>query len=109
MRANKDRFMSSQQQLSADCIIERSSDVIAAEVDQDLVMVSIDNGFYYGTSNVGRKIWESIEKPKKIEDLIGELTARYDVDPTVCKEQTLSFIEQLLAENLVKVKNASSP
>jgi|SRR6476619_4116723 Coenzyme PQQ synthesis protein D (PqqD) len=100
--------MSSQQQLSADCVIERSSDVISAEVDQDLVMVSIDKGFYYGTSNVGREIWESIERPKKVEDLIEELAARYEVDPKTCEEQTLAFLEQLLAEALIKVKNASS-
>jgi hypothetical protein len=100
--------MSSQQQMSADFIVQRSPDVIAAEVDQDLVMVSIENGFYYGTANVGREIWEAIEKPKKVGDLIEELTARYNVDPEVCKDQTLSFLEQLLAENLVKVNNASS-
>ena len=100
--------MSSQQRVSADCVVERGADIIAAQVDQDLVMVSIENGFYYGTSNVGREIWEAIEQPKKVSDLIEELTASYNVDPEVCKEQTLSFLEQLLAENLVKVKNASS-
>jgi len=99
--------MSSQQRVSADCIVERSPDIIAAEVDQDLVMVSIENGFYYGTSNVGREIWETIEQPKKVSDLIEELTASYNVDPEICREQTLSFLEQLLAEGLVEVKNAS--
>src|SRR6476469_1972466 len=99
--------MSSQQQMSADCVVERSPDVIAAEVDQDLVMVSIENGFYYGTSNVGREIWEAIEQPKKVSELINELTANYNVERNVCEEQTLSFLEQLFAENLVKVKNAS--
>ena len=100
--------MSSQQRMTTDCVVERGPDIIGAEVDQDLVMVSVENGFYYGTSNVGREIWEAIEQPKKVSDLIEELTASYNVDPEVCKEQTLSFLEQLLAENLVRVKNASS-
>ena len=100
--------MCSQQRISTDCVVERGSDIIAADVDQDLVMVSIENGFYYGTSNVGREIWEAIEQPKKVSDLIEQLTASYKVDPEVCKEETLSFLEQLLAESLVKVKNASS-
>lgn len=100
--------MSSQQRISPDCIVERRPDVIAAKVDQDLVMVSIENGFYYGTSDVGREIWEAIEHPKKVSDLVAELIKGYEVDPQVCEEQTLSFLEQLLADNLVRVTNASS-
>ena len=57
--------MESPQGLRTDWVVQRDSDIIAAEADQDLVMVSIEKGFYYGLSNVGREIWEAIEHPKK--------------------------------------------
>jgi hypothetical protein len=94
--------------LNLNCIVQRDPDIIAAEVDQDVVMVSIANGFYYGVSDVARDIWKAIEHPKKISDLIDDLTSSYDVDRSSCEEQTLSFLEDLLAERLLQVKNGPS-
>jgi hypothetical protein len=94
--------------LNLDCIVQRDPDVIAAEADQDLVMVSIANGFYYGVSDVAREIWEAIERPKKISDLIDDLTATYNIDRYTCEEETLSFLEHLLSEQLLQVKNGPS-
>ena len=96
------------QKLNLDCIVQRDPDVIAAEADQDLVMVSIANGFYYGVSDVAREIWEAIEHPKKISDLIDDLAATYNVDRSSCEEQTLSFLEDLLTERLLQVRDGPS-
>ncbi len=94
--------------LNLDCIVQRDPDVIAAEADQDLVMVSIANGFYYGVSDVAREIWEAIERPKKISDLMDDLAATYNIDRSTCEEETLSFLEHLLSEQLLQVKNGPS-
>jgi Coenzyme PQQ synthesis protein D (PqqD) len=95
------------QKLSADCVVQRDTDVIAAEVDRDLVMVSIANGFYYGVADVSREIWEAIEHPRKVSDIIDDLTATYNIDRSSCQEQTLSFLEDLMTENLLQVKNGA--
>jgi hypothetical protein len=96
------------QRLSLDCTVQRSPDVIGAEADQDLVMVSISTGSYYAVSEVAREIWEAIEQPKKVSDLIDELSATYNVDRSSCQEQTLSFLQDLLTENLLRVQNESN-
>lgn len=90
------------------CVVQRDLDVIAAEADQDIVMVNISNGFYYGVSDVGRRIWEAIERPKRISDLIEDLAERYNVDRSKCEAETLSFLEDLRAERLLQVKDGSS-
>ena len=93
--------------LNLDSVVQRSSDVMAAEAGQDLVMVSIANGLYYGVSDVAREVWEAIEHPKKISDLIDDLVATYHVDRPKCQQQTLSFLEDLRTEGLLQVKNGS--
>jgi len=95
--------------LNLDSIVQRRRDVIAAEADQDLVMVSIENGLYYGVSDIAREIWGAIEQPKRISDLIDDLFATYNVDRDRCEAETLSFLEDLLSEHLLQVKNESSP
>jgi hypothetical protein len=100
--------MSSTEKLNADCIVQRDPEVIAAEADQDLVMVNISNGFYYGVADVARRIWDSIEHPKKVSDLIDDLTESYNVDRPQCEAETLSFLEELRAERLLRVNDGSS-
>jgi hypothetical protein len=92
--------------LTLNSIIQRDPEVIAAEADQDLVMVSVATGHYYGLSDVARDIWETIERPVKISDLVDDLTASYHVDSSSCEVQTLSFLEALLDEGLLQVKDA---
>jgi hypothetical protein len=83
--------------------VQRDPDVLAAAMEEALVMVSVDTGFYYGVSDVAREIWNAIENPRKVADLIEELAVAYNVDQSVCEEQTLSFLEDLLTENLLQV------
>jgi Coenzyme PQQ synthesis protein D (PqqD) len=94
--------------LTLNSIIQRDSEVLVAEAAQDLIMVSIASGYYYGLSDVARKIWDAIERPKRVADLIDDLTASYNVSSSLCEEQTLSFLEALLDEGLLKVKDASA-
>jgi hypothetical protein len=94
--------------LNGDCVVQRDHDVIAAEADQDLVMVSIANGLYYAVSDIAREIWEAIDRPKKISDLIDDLTATYNVDHQLCEEETLSFLEDLRTEGLLQVRDGTS-
>ena len=91
--------------LNLNCTVQRDPDVIAAEADRDLVMVSIANGLYYGVSDVAREIWETIERPKKISDLIDDLASTYNIDRTTCEQETLSFLEDLRTEGLLKVSD----
>jgi hypothetical protein len=93
--------------LTLNSVIQRDPEIIAAEADQDLIMVSVATGFYYGLSDVGREIWDAIERPKKVSDLVDNLKASYTVNPALCEEQTLSFLTALLDEGLLQVKDGS--
>jgi hypothetical protein len=91
--------------LTLNMIIQRDPEVIAAEVDQALIAVSVATGCYYGLSDVAREIWDAIEHPRKISDLIDDLTASYNIDSISCERQTLSFLEALRDEGLLQVKD----
>jgi hypothetical protein len=94
--------------LDLQCVVQREPEIVAAEADKDLVMVSIANGFYYAVSDVAREIWEAIERPTKVSDLIDDLAKSYDIDRTICQAETLSFLEDLRSEGLLKVSDGSS-
>ena len=91
--------------LTLNSIVQRDPEVISAEADQDLIMVSVASGSYYGVSDVGREIWDAIEHPKKVSDVVDDLIASHDIDSSSCEGQTLSFLEALLEEGLLQVKD----
>lgn len=93
------------QVLSLDSVVQRDLDVIATEAGPDVVMVSIAKGHYYGVSDVAREIWDAIDNPVKVSDLIDNLCKNYSVDRSCCEEQTLSFLGDLLDEGLLQAKD----
>jgi hypothetical protein len=97
--------MNTVHKLNLDSIVQRDPEVIAAKADQGLIMVSIETGHYYGLSDVAREIWDVIECPKKVSDLLCDLTEIYEIDGPACEEQTLFFLEALRQEGLLQVKD----
>src|SRR6185437_977662 len=89
--------------LSLQSVIQREPGTIAAEAGEDVVMVSIENGRYYGVSQVARAIWEAIERPISVSDLINDLITNYSVNRSTCEKETFAFLEQLAAERLLQV------
>jgi len=94
--------------LTLNSTIQRNNEIIAAEADQELIMVSLATGYYYGVSDVAREIWDAIGSPKKISDLVDDLTSKFEIDSRSCEEQTLSFLSALLDEGLLQVKDAQA-
>jgi hypothetical protein len=96
------------QNLGLNSVVQRDPNVIGAEAGEDVVMVSIDKGEYYGVSEVAREIWQAIESPKKVSDLIDILVESYNVERSLCEKETLLFLEELLAERLLQVTSEPS-
>jgi hypothetical protein len=74
---------------------------IEAEVDNEIVALSIEKGICYGMNRVGSRIWNLLAKPIRIRDLCATLLAEYKVDPNVCERQVLDLLEQFCAEGLI--------
>ena len=72
-----------------------------AEIDDEIVALSIEQGTCYGMNQVCSRIWTLLAKPIRICDLCAALLAAYRVDPDVCERQVLDLLEGLRAEGLV--------
>ncbi|EEL78896.1 hypothetical protein bcere0028_54820 [Bacillus cereus AH1271] len=77
---------------------------VVSDMDGEKVMLSIKNGKYYNLGKMGGVIWERIEKPIPVTELVTTLISEYEVEKLQCEGQVLSFLEMLLEEGLVEVK-----
>ncbi|WP_078428889.1 lasso peptide biosynthesis PqqD family chaperone [Alkalihalobacterium alkalinitrilicum] len=94
------------QNISKTNIIFQGSRNIVSDMDGEKVMLSISNGKYYNLGDVGGDIWELIKDPVSVKQLVSTLTAQYDVDPSECEQEVLSFLGLLAEEGLIEVKEA---
>jgi hypothetical protein len=51
---------------------------------------------------VGGRVWELIEHPITIDQLIRSLLIEYDVEQSECEEQVIGFLELLMKEGLIQ-------
>ncbi|MGZ8158157.1 MAG: lasso peptide biosynthesis PqqD family chaperone [Methylobacter sp.] len=87
--------------LTIDTQIFQNPELVAANMDGDLVMMSIERGEYFGIGGVGPRIWELLAEPNTIGQLVDAICAEYDINETTCQADIIAFVEQLLTNELV--------
>lgn len=81
----------------------RSEDHLAAEIDEELVLMSVEQGNYYGLDAIGADIWKRLDGEVLVSDLCSALEKEYDANAATIQSDVLALLEQLAAEKLIKV------
>lgn len=84
--------------------VSQKSGHIVSDMAGEKVMLSVKNGKYYNLGETGGIIWDLIEESVSIYQLVASLMSIYHVEQSVCEEQVLTFLENLLREGLIEVR-----
>lgn len=87
--------------LPSTALVFRNPDLLAADMDGDIVMMSIERGEYYGIGGVGSRVWELLAQPTSINQITQIICAEYEVEEATCQADMQKFVEQLLQNGLV--------
>jgi hypothetical protein len=86
-----------------DTLISRSTSVLTAGVSRETVMMSVETGRYYGLDDIGSKIWQGLEAPRRFGQLVDQLVADYDADRATIADDVRKLIVEMAAHDLVKL------
>ncbi|MFV9656116.1 PqqD family peptide modification chaperone [Pseudomonas sp. NY15366] len=89
--------------LTPSSLLIRSSDLIATEMDGDIVMMHISSGQYFGISGVGPRIWALLERPITLDALIATIVNEYIVDEQTCRNDIQAFMQNLLDQGAARI------
>ncbi|MBI3990588.1 MAG: PqqD family protein [Candidatus Omnitrophica bacterium] len=67
----------------------------------------MNNGVYYGMNSTGARIWNLIQKPMRVKELLGTILREYDVETESCKGDLLLLLQKLAGEGLIDVEDAA--
>src|SRR5712691_3869399 len=84
-------------------VISRSPSVLTAEVDGEIVMMSIEQGRYFGLDDIGSDIWNRIEPPCSFAALIDRLAADYDAERTTIATDVQALLGRMAAQDVVRL------
>lgn len=75
----------------------------SGQVDGQVVLLSLQSGHYYGMNEHGSRIWELIEQPIPVSEIVDRLLTEFDVTRDQCESEVLSFLNALRVDQLVQV------
>lgn len=88
-------------ELTRQTVIGRGTDHVETVVGDQTMMMSIRQGKYYALESTAQRIWQMIETPAAIGDVVDRLLAEYDVAPADCDADVKKFAAELLEQGLV--------
>lgn len=80
--------------------ISRAPGVVEAQFDQVRVLLN-DDLEYLGLDEVGQRVWELLDRPATLDELVGTLTEEYDVSAEDCARDVEAFVVALERYHLV--------
>ena len=95
--------MSSNVPIGLSTIVSRNDEPVAVEVDRSMVMMSIDQGMYYGLEGTGPRIWTLLEQPRSVSYLCDALMNEFEVGAEECRRQVIDFLEELRRSQLIRI------
>jgi hypothetical protein len=90
--------------ISGKSIVRHIEDIIASNIDDEKVMMSVERDEYFGLDPVGSRVWDLIDKPIRVTDLVDLLIPNYDVDRETCERDVLAFLEELQERGILQVE-----
>lgn len=81
----------------------RNEGLMAAPVDEDLVILSLISNNYIALDPIGRRIWELLESTWQVDELCLQLGQEFAGAPDQIAADVLPFLTELQGEGIVHV------
>lgn len=94
--------------IGLETIVARSEEPVAVEMDRTVVMMSVEQGMYFGLEGTGPRIWALLERPRSVKQLCDELMKEFDIDADACRIEVCNFLEELRRAQLVRVHDKAA-
>jgi hypothetical protein len=91
-------------EITLQSVISGKKEIVAADMDGDTVMMSVEAGKYYNLGTTGGMIWKMLESPISVGAVIAKLLEQYEVTQEQCETDVLSFFNRVNQEGLLEVQ-----
>ncbi len=83
--------------------VKAIKDHVSCKLSDEVVILSFQDGTYYGLNAVGARIWELIDEPRTVKELVDSLLEGFDVERAQCESDVQAFLGEMHGRNLIAV------
>ena len=76
--------------------------IIQSKIGEEVVMLDMESGFYFGLNSVASVIWNLLEQEIAFDVLIDKLMETFDVERSLCESDTRELIDQMLEKKIIR-------
>src|SRR5437764_564213 len=93
------------QNLSLDSVVVASKDQVSCDLEGEAAILNLKTGAYYGLNPIGARIWQLIQTPKRVPEIVDTLVPAYEVDPKRCQSDIVALLQDLISDGLAEVQS----
>ena len=84
-------------------VVVANHEQLSANLGDEIVILHLNAGVYYGLNEVGVFVWNFIQEPRKVADIRDTICEEYEVELEHCERDLLALLEELAANQLIDV------
>lgn len=87
-------------------LVAASPDHVSSPLGDELVILDIQKGVYFGLNPLGAFIWRTIQQPTPVIAVRDAILTEFDIDSAACERDLLAILSDLRANGLISVTHA---
>lgn len=99
------------QEINDDWTVSIPENVLFQQIgdkENEIVLLDVQNGGYFGLNEVGASIWSLIREGKTIGSILAALLQEYDVDEEHLRSDLVQYLSELHSRGLIEIHENSA-
>lgn len=92
--------------LDSGSIVAAAGDQVFVTLAEEVVILSLADGVYYGLDAIGAAVWGLLQEPVTVAEICKRIIRSYDVGAERCGRDVLELVRALAERGLVEVEDA---
>jgi Coenzyme PQQ synthesis protein D (PqqD) len=89
--------------VTLDTVLVQDKEPRAAELESEVVLLSLREGAYFGLNEVASEIWRMLAEPCRVEQMFDVLLENHEVDAETLERDVTPFLQTLVDYRLLRM------
>jgi hypothetical protein len=95
-------------QITLDSTVCAASHHFSCDLEAEAAILNLKTGVYHGLNPVGAAIWQMLEKPISVRELLEAMLAQFEVERDACQIDLMRLLNELNKRGLISVADGPS-
>lgn len=83
--------------------------VMSTSLGDGMALLDLRTNQYFSLVDVGAVVWQSLQTPRTLNEIVEDVLAVYEVDRSDCVQDVDLLLSDLVGADLVKISSAAHP